>query len=178
MMLRVGDLSCLTDDAIGENAESAVSGMVYHLKKVSNLWKDVLPNAVGHNSGRGSGGRGSGGSGGSGGSSRNGGGGSGGGRSGSLQASNANAAPTMYHRAMGALLGVVATELMKRVDALEGNTTTSNKHEMQHLLKILVHEAPKVFEEGAQLVDFVPNWGRLLRAANGEGGEGGEASGL
>ena len=103
-----------------------------------------------------------------------GGGGSGGGRSGSLQASNANAAPTMYHRAMGALLGVVATELMKRVDALEGNTTTSNKHEMQHLLKILVHEAPKVFEEGAQLVDFVPNWGRLLRAANGEGGEGGE----
>jgi len=175
MMLRVGDLSCLTDDAIGENAESAVSGMVYHLKKVSNLWKDVLPNAVGHNSGRGSGGRGS-----SGirGSSRNGGGGSGGGRSGSLQASNANAAPTMYHRAMGALLGVVATELMKRVDALEGNTTTSNKHEMQHLLKILVHEAPKVFEEGAQLVDFVPNWGRLLRAANGEGGEGGDASGF
>ena len=80
----------------------------------------------------------------------------------------------MYHRAMGALLGVVATELMKRVDALEGSTTTSNKHEMQHLLKILVHEGPKVFEEGAQLVDFVPNWDRLLRAAKGEG----EASGF
>jgi hypothetical protein len=130
MMVRVGDLSCLTDDAIGESAENAVSGILYHLNKLSKLWEDVLPAEVGVGMDE----------------------------------------PTVYHRAMGALLGVVITEMVKRVDALlekSGAMKKGNYHEMQHLLNILVSQAPSIFGENCQqaLESFVPSWKKLLKAA-------------
>ena len=136
MMVRVGDLSCLTDDAIGENAEKAVSGILYHLNKLAKLWGDVLP-VTPENVTTGS---------------------PGGGGDNEQQ-------PAVFHRAMGALLGIVATELVKRVDALV-SSGKDNTHEMQHLLRILVDGAPGIFiDESVRLQAFVPSWSQLERKA-------------
>tara|TARA_B100000780_G_C21053627_1_gene423203 strand:- start:53 stop:646 length:594 start_codon:yes stop_codon:yes gene_type:complete len=163
MMVRVGDLSCLTDDAIGENAENAVSGILYHLNKLCKLWSDVLPNTNTNGSLHSSIFNGSG-SGNNNNTTTNNGGVSGDGGGGS-NGSNSEKQPAVFHRAMGALLGVVATELVKRVDALGTTSGKDNTHEMQHLLRILIDGALGIFGEGASvppLEHFVPSWSNLM----------------
>ena len=145
----------MTDDAIGENAERAVSGIVYHLTKLGKLWGDVLPNTWG---GGGGGGGGSGG-------------GGGGGESEEMNTvpsmSAAKRETTVFQRALGALLGVVVCELVKRVEALGGSSGKDNTHEMQHLLHILVDGAPGIFGNDVGLsLDFVPSWSKLVRIAS------------
>ena len=136
MMVRLGDLSQLTDDSIGETAESAVSGILFHLSKLAGMWADVLP----------------------------------------ASPARGGDGPPVLHRALGALLGVVATEVVKRAVALGGLDTAApgNQHEVRHLLRSLVDGVPGVFDKvpggsgwaGSRLASFVPGWNALVSVAS------------
>ena len=136
MMIRLGDLSHLTDDEIGENAENTVSGILFHLSKLKNLWSDVLPVAP----------------------TRDG--------------------PSVLDRAIGSLLGVVATDVVKRVAALEvrgSDGVVGNSHELKRLLRSFVSGAVQIFDgpngdgrsgglgmSSRDVESFVPGWAALL----------------
>ena len=121
------------------------------MSKLGKLWGDVLPNSFG------------------GGGDRGGGGGVGeeaeeGMNSVPFSMAAGKTEPTVFQRALGALLGVVAAELVKRVEALDGSSGKDNKHEMQHLFRILVDGAPGIFGVGGVglSLDFVPSWSQLV----------------
>ena len=92
--------------------------------------------------------------------------------------------PSVLGRALGSLLGVVATDMVKRTAALEqrdGEGGVNNRHELKHLLRLLVDGAVQIFkraERGKEgggggsgpglgmsardLERFVPGWAALV----------------